>query len=408
MKELVIAGGGTAGTLMANRMARRLPTGWRVTVVDQDDVHVYQPGLLFVPFGDADPAKLVRPRGRLLEPAVRYVVAGIDRIDPSAKVVALADGQRLAYDLLVIATGARLRPDQTPGLLGPGWGRDATDFYTLDGAVALRDRLAAMEGGRIVVNPVEMPIKCPVAPLEFLLLCDAHLTKRGVRDRFELVLATPLDGAFTRPVSSRVLGGLLERRGIRLEASFATAEVDGERRVVKGYDGRELPYDLLVSVPLHGGAAPVVDSGLGDTLGFVPTDRHTLAARDHADVFVLGDATDLPVSKAGSVAHFQGEVLTENLLRHIAGRPLLPDFDGHANCFIETGHDRAMLIDFNETTEPLPGRFPLPGIGPFALLEESRINHLGKLAFEWVYWNLLVAGRDLPLEHRMSLAGKWS
>ena len=149
-------------------------------------------------------------------------------------------------------------------------------------------------------------------------------------------------------------------------------------------------------------------SGLGDDLGFVPTHKHTLQSLAHPDIFVLGDATDLPTSKAGAVAHFQGDVLLPNILRHIDGRELLPDFDGHANCFIETGHGKAMLIDFNYDTEPLPGRFPLPGVGPFTLLEESRVNHLGKLAFKWVYWNFLVKGKELPLEHRMTTAGKWS
>ncbi|MFT7521691.1 MAG: sulfide:quinone oxidoreductase, partial [Kiritimatiellia bacterium] len=170
----------------------------------------------------------------------------------------------------------------------------------------------------------------------------------------------------------------------------------------------EVDFDLLVSVPLHGGAEAIVRSGLGDELGFVPTDKHTLQSKAHDNVFVLGDATNLPSSKAGAVAHFQGDVLIGNIMRFIEGRELLPGFDGHANCFIETGYDKAMLIDFNYETEPLPGRFPLPGIGPFTLLEESHINHWGKLAFKWIYWNMLVRGKELPLDHRMLMAGKWS
>lgn len=189
---------------------------------------------------------------------------------------------------------------------------------------------------------------------------------------------------------------------------FALSEVDGEKRVLKSYDGRETNYDLLVSVPLHGGAAAVSQSGMGDDGGWLPTDKHTLRSKGFANVFALGDATDLPASKAGAVAHFQSEVLLANVLRHIEGKALEPAFDGHANCFIETGYGKAMLIDFNYTTEPLPGRYPLPGIGPFTLLEESETNHWGKLAFKWVYWNLLLAGKDLPLDHRMLMAGKWS
>ena len=205
-----------------------------------------------------------------------------------------------------------------------------------------------------------------------------------------------------------MLGNLLASRGIGVVGDFNVAEVDGEKRVMKAYDGREVPYDLLVTVPLHGGADVIVRSEMGDAGGWVPTDRHTLLSQQHPDVFVIGDATDLPASKAGAVAHFQSEVLFDNILRHIAGRELSPAFDGHTNCFIETGHGKAMLIDFNYATEPLPGRYPLPGIGPFTLLEESATNHWGKLAFKWVYWNVLLEGKELPLDHRMAMAGKWS
>jgi sulfide:quinone oxidoreductase len=408
MKQLLILGGGTAGTMMANKLVEALPTGWQVTVVDRDDLHVYQPGLLFVPFGMYQPHGIVRSRSSLLHPDVRYVVAGVERVAPDEKVVALADGTKLAYDLLILATGAALLPDETPGLTGRWWREDVFDFYTLDGATALASRMEQLEGGRLVINAVAMPIKCPVAPLEFAFLADAWFTERGLRDKVEIVYSTPLDGAFTKPVASRALGNMLGERGIEVVTEFNASEVDQDRKVLHGYGGRELDFDLLVTVPLHGGSPAVVDSGLGDELGFVPTHPHTLQSVHHPDIFVLGDATNLPTSKAGAVAHFQGDVLLPNVLRHIAGRPLLPDFDGHANCFIETGHGKAMLIDFNYETEPLPGRFPLPGIGPFHLLEESHINHWGKLAFRWVYWNVLVKGDELPFDHRMVMAGKWS
>ena len=199
---------------------------------------------------------------------------------------------------------------------------------------------------------------------------------------------------------------MLEKRGIAQVVNFLTEAVVEDKKVLRSYDGRELNFDLLVTVPLHGGADPIKACGLGDELGFVPTDKHTLQSVKYDHIFVIGDATDLPTSKAGAVAHFQGDILPANVLRFIEGRPLLPAFDGHANCFIETGHGKAMLIDFNYETEPLPGRFPLPGIGPFYLLEESRINHLGKLAFEWAYWNVLVKGDELPLDHNMLMYGK--
>lgn len=409
MKTLLILGAGTAGTMMANRMIRRLPKEeWTVTVVDRDETHLYQPGLLFLPFRLYRREEILKPRASLLSPRVELVLGEIDRVDPQARVVALTGGRKLGYDILVIATGSHIRPEQTPGLKGRLWQKDVFDFYTLEGASKLARRLDTFEGGRFVVDTVEMPIKCPVAPLELTFLADAYFREKGIRDRVELVYVTPLDGAFTKPKASAAFGSMLEERGIKVVTSFAANGLDEERRRLTAYDGREEPFDLLVTIPLHGGAEPIVRSELGDDFGFVPTDKHTLQSKAFENVFVVGDATDVPASKAGSVAHFQGEVLTENLLRYIDGQPLEAGFDGHANCFIETGHGKAMLIDFNYQTEPLPGRFPLPGVGPFTLLEESEVNHWGKLAFKWVYWNVLVKGGDLPLDHRMLMAGKWS
>jgi len=406
MKRIVILGAGTAGTLMANRLARILSSGWQIVLVDRDDVHLYQPGLLFLPFGAYRDDELTRPRTRLVDPRVVLRLVDVDRVAPDQKRVLLHGGEAIAYDFLVLATGSRILPEAMPGLTGAGWRHSAFDFYTLDGARALRGALDGFRGGRLVLNVAEMPIKCPVAPLEFLFLADAYFTERGIRDKVELVYATPLEGAFTKPVASRLLGDMLSRRGIQVVGDFSASEVDEVQRRLKAYDGRELDYDLLVTIPLHAGSDLIARSGLGDAGGWIPTDRHTLAVTGAPGAFALGDATDLPSSKAGAVAHFQGDVLTENLLAAIDERPAQASFDGHTNCFIETGHGKAMLIDFNYDTEPLPGKFPLPGIGPFSLLEESAVNHWGKLAFRWTYWNVLLAGKDLPLDHRMLMAGK--
>ncbi len=408
MKKLVILGGGTAGTLTSAKMRRALPREeWSITIVDQDDDHVYQPGLLFVPFGMYGPKDVVRSRARYVPDGVDLVLAGIDVIEPEHDRVRLGDGTLLPYDFLVIATGSRIVPGEMEGLTGAGWQRDVFDFYTLDGATNLHRALEDFEGGRVVINVAEMPIKCPVAPLEFAFLADWYFHKRGMRDRVELVYATPLDGAFTKPVASAHLGALLEDKGIQVETLFNAGAVDGERRVLSSWDEREIPYDLLVTVPTNMGSEAIERSGLGDELAFVPTDRHTLQARVAPNVFVIGDATDLPSSKAGSVAHFQGGVLEENLLRAIAGRELCESFDGHANCFVETGFGKALLIDFNYEVDPLPGRFPLARLGPLKLLEESHLNHWGKLAFRWIYWNQLLAGKELPFVHsQLSMAGK--
>ena len=391
---------------MANRLVRVLSSDWRVTVIDRDDEHLYQPGLLLLPFGDYRPDELVRSRTRLLDPRVEMRLSPIDRVAPDEKCVYLEGAECVEYNILIVATGSQILPEQTPGLAGPGWMDSAFDFYTLEGASALASALESFEGGRLVLNVVEMPIKCPVAPLEFLFLADAFFTKKGIRDKVEIAYATPLEGAFTKPVASAYLGSMLAERNIDVIGDFAASEVDGEKRVLTSYDGRDTNYDLLVSIPIHSGSDLITRSEMGDEGGWFPTDKHTLASTQHEGVFAIGDATDLPASKAGAVAHFQSEVLIENVLRYIDGRALEPGFDGHANCFIETGHDKAMLIDFNYDTEPLPGKFPLPGIGPFSLLQETAINHWGKLAFKWIYWNVLVAGKELPLDHRMLMAGK--
>ncbi|MBK6528122.1 MAG: NAD(P)/FAD-dependent oxidoreductase [Deltaproteobacteria bacterium] len=409
MKRIVILGAGTGGTMMANKLARALPEdGWRVTVVDRDDVHIYQPGLLFLPFGQYREEDIVKRRKNLLDPRIELRLGEIDRIAPDENRVVMQGGVALPYDVLIVATGSRILPEQTQGLTGVGWKETAFDFYTLEGALALRNALEDFKGGRVVLNVAEMPIKCPVAPLEFLFLAEAYFTQRGIRDKVEIAYATPLEGAFTKPRASAALGDMLTRRGINVLGDFAVSEVDGEKRVLRSYDGRETNYDLLVSIPVHGGAEAITRSGMGDAGGWLPVGKHTLQSPTFANVFALGDATSLPASKAGAVAHFQSEVLFENVLRFIGGRELAATFDGHANCFIETGYGKAMLIDFNYETEPLPGRFPLPGVGPFTLLEESATNHWGKLAFKWVYWNVLLEGKELPLDHRMLLAGKWS
>jgi sulfide:quinone oxidoreductase len=405
--RIVVLGGGTGGTLVANRLRRLYPPdAATITVVDQDDRHVYQPGLLLVPFGLTDAADLVRPRHRQLRPGVAFHRAGIDRVDIDARQVRLADGSMLDYDALIVATGAVLVPEETEGLTGTGWMERVFSFYSPAGAAALAPALDRFDRGRLVVNVVDMPIKCPVAPLEFCFLADWYFRRRGVRDRIDLVYATPLDGAFTKPVASARLGGMLADKGIHLVTEFTTGEVDGAGGRLVGYDGREVAFDLAVVVPLHAGAPYVGRSpGLGDELNFVPTDPHTLQAAAAPHVFVIGDAADVPASKAGSVAHFEGDVVAGNVRRYLAGEALDARFDGHTNCFVETGFGKALLIDFNYGTEPLPGRYPA-ALG-LPLLKESRLNHLGKRLFQPFYWHALLPGRDLPgIGSAMPTSGK--
>jgi sulfide:quinone oxidoreductase len=407
MKQLLILGAGTAGTMAANKLRPRLSADeWAITIVDSKPEHVYQPGYLFIPFGTYEPAEIVKPKAQLLTAGVDLVMGEVDIVKPADSIVVLSDGSELGYDQLIIATGTHPRRDQTEGLDGDDYGVTVHDFYTLEGATRLGEVLAGWEGGRLVVNIVEMPIKCPVAPLEFMFLADAFFTERGMRDRVELTYVTPLDGAFTKPVAAKHLGGMLAQRKIALETDFMTMQVDGERNMLVSYDEREVPYDLLVTVPVNMGADFVDRSGLGDELNHVEVDKHTFLSVDHDNIFALGDASNIPTSKAGSVAHFAVDVFVDNFVEHIAGRPMTREFDGHANCFIESGNGKGLLIDFNYDVEPLPGKYPLPGIGPFSLLKETEANHWGKLMFKWTYWNVLLPGRELPLPAQMSMAGK--
>ena len=315
MRRLLVLGGGTAGTMIVNRLRHLLPAAeWDITVVDRDDEHRYQPGYLFLPFGTYSPDQVVRNRHAFIPDGVELVLGEIDRVDADADTVVLDDGRVLAYDYLVIATGTSPRPDQTTGMLGQQWRESVFDFYSFEGATALAAALPAFDHGRLVIHITEMPIKCPVAPLEFAFLADAWLRKRGIRDRVELVYVTPLSGAFTQPIASEHLGAMLEERKILVEADFMVESVDNERKTLVSFDEREVPFDLLVTIPLNMGADFVARSGLGDELNYVPVDKHTLQSNAHANVFAVGDASDIPASKAGSVAHFSVEIFVDNFL----------------------------------------------------------------------------------------------
>jgi sulfide:quinone oxidoreductase len=410
MKKLLILGAGTAGTMVANRLARLLDTDeWQITLVDQNQTHYYQPGLLFIPFGIYSKNDVVKPKRDFIPAGAELILSAIEHIDPEHNQVKLAKGgQLMNYDFLVIATGCQIHPEQTTGLMEHEWCQSIHEFYTIDGAIALAKYLRNWQGGRMLVNVVETPIKCPVAPLEFLMLADWFFHEQGLREKVDITYATPLSGAFTKPVASRHLGDILDQKGIKVVPDFMVEHVDPDAKKIVSYDEQEIEYDLLVSIPLNMGDEVIAQSGLGDELNFIPVDKHTFLHPKYGNIFVLGDAANLPTSKAGSVAHFAVDCFADNFLRYIDGMEMLPTFDGHANCFIESGFGKGLLIDFNYDVEPLPGRYPLPGIGPFTLLQESEMNHWGKMMFRWMYWNLLLKGQELPLPALMSMAGKWN
>lgn len=407
MKKLVILGAGTAGTMMLNRFRTALDKNeWQITIIDQYETHYYQPGFLFIPFGIYARRDVVKPKRDFFPTGANVIMSEIEKIEPDKKRVVLANKAVVPYDYLVIATGAKIRPEQTQGMVNGLWHKSIFDFYTIEGACALADFFKRWDGGSLVINITEMPIKCPVAPLEFAFLADWYFTERGIRDKVDIHFVTPLPGAFTKPRASGILGDILDRKNIRQTTEFSIGRVDSEAKKIVSWDENEIPFDVLVTIPTNMGDEAIARSGMGDELNFVPTDKQTLLAEQHANIYVLGDATNLPSSKAGSVAHFQSDILLENFMSTVEGRPLQARFDGHANCFIESGFGKGILIDFNYDTEPLPGKFPLPGVGPFSLLEETKMNHYGKVMFRWAYWNFLLKGLELPIESNMSMAGK--
>jgi sulfide:quinone oxidoreductase len=407
--QVLVLGDGTGGLVAANLLAkeaRRRSLPLRIMLIGNSPLHTYQPGMLFLPFrrpGYRTLADIQRPNADFIGPDVEYRCEEIVAIDPTLRSVTTQAGS-YPYDWLVLALGCRTVVDAIDGLQ-ERWGKQAHGFYTPDSALRLAGALERFEGGDLVIDIAEMPIKCPVAPLEFACLVDEYLTRRGIRGKTALTLVTPLTGAFTKPICNEMLTGMLAGKGVNVVPNASLAAVSDDAVICP--DGKQVHYDLLVTIPPHEGSELIEDAGLGDGLGFGLTDRGTLKSRKAERVFLLGDNTNVPTSKAGSVAHFQAEVVVHNVLREVAGKEAQPLADGHANCFIETGFGKAILIDFNYDVQPVPGQFPLPVLGPMSLLKETRLNHLGKLAFKPIYWNMLLPGRRIPLVgSRMSTAGK--
>lgn len=408
MKNLVILGAGTAGTMMANHLHHQLKSpDWHIHIIDERVEHHYQPGYLFLPFDIYSPEDIIKTIEEFIPKDVTLIKNQVDKILPKENKIQLVGGDKLPYDVLIIATGAKIAPEETEGMKGTEWQKSVFDFYTFEGALALRNKLRDWEGGKLVVHITEMPIKCPVAPLEFAFLADSFFKHKHLRDKVEITYVTPLSGAFTKPKATEALEHLLDEKNIKIEGDFAIESVDNKNKEIIDYGGRKIPFDILVTVPTNKGDELMERSGMGDDLNYVPTHKATLQSKDYKNVFVLGDASAIPASKAGSVAHFEAEILTENILRYVKDEPLKEEFDGHANCFIETGGGKALLIDFNYTHEPVEGSFPFAGIGPLRLLKESRMNHMGKLAFRWIYWNVLLKGTHIPfVSATMSESGK--
>jgi len=408
MKNIIILGAGTAGTMMANHLHNKLnKKEWAITVMDERKNHYYQPGFLFLPFDLYTPEALVQPIQKFIPRDVNFINESIEKIIAGENRVEMANGKSYSYDILIVATGTNIAPEEVEGMHGDEWEKSVFNFYTFEGALALRNKLRDWQGGHLVVHITEMPIKCPVAPLEFAFLADSFFKHKGMREKVNITYVTPLSGAFTKPTATKALEHLLGEKNISIISDFAIERVDNDKKAMIDYGGKEILFDLLVTVPTNKGDKLIERSGLGDELNYVPANKATLQSLQYENIFAIGDAAAIPASKAGSVAHFEAEILTKNILHYIHNEPLTEEFDGHANCFIETGNRRALLIDFNYAHEPVTGTFPFAGLGPLELLKESHMNHLGKIAFKWIYWHMLLKGRHIPfVSGKMQESGK--
>jgi sulfide:quinone oxidoreductase len=403
-KKIVVLGAGTGGTIVSNNLRRHLPKDWEITVIDRDDEHLYQPGLLFVPFGLQKSKTLVKSRKKYILPDVNFVIDEVTHIDPEKQQVKTKN-HTFPYDFLVISTGCRVAPEENDGLLD-AWGKNAFTFYYLEMADLLQKKLKEFNGGKLIMNIAELPFKCPVAPIEFVFLADWYFKKRGIRNKTEIELVTPLPGAFTKPKASAVFTESAKEKNIRIRTGFELGTVNGKEKYIQSVQGDKVPYDLLVIVPSTIGDPVISNSGIDDGIGYVPTHHNTLKALKHERIYVIGDATNVPTSKAGSVAHYEADVVVFNIMAEIHGVKPEEIYDGHSTCFIVYSKGTSSLIDFNYRIEPLPGEYPLPKIGPFSLLKETKMNWYGKLGFEWLYWNVLLAGRHLGAPPTLVMAGK--
>jgi sulfide:quinone oxidoreductase len=381
---VLVLGGGVGGTLTANLVSRRLKKRIaagevEVTVVDSTGQHVYQPGFMYIAMGGERAKNLSRPERSLLDSRVNLVVATATNIDVEGQVVELDNGDRLNYDQLVLATGSRIVPERIEH-----FAEEAHHFYSAKAAAKLRKALDAFTGGKIIVGIAGMPYKCPPAPLEVSFLIESELRDRGLRDKTEMHYCSPIGRAFTIESVSEMATPILEEKGIELHTFFNVEEIDPAAKVVKSLEGEDLPYDLLILVPPHAGAQLVIDAGLASAPGgWLPTDRHTLKVGDRANVFALGDATDLPLSKAGSTAHFEAPVVAEQVAAAIEGRAPSgkhASYEGKVMCFFEVGDGKGTLLQFDYDHPPKP---PKPG----------RVWHLGKIVFNKTYWQTVPKGR---------------
>ncbi len=349
--DVVIIGAGTGGTIVANRLNRKLGKRANITVIDPTFKHIYQPGYLFVMIGREKPENLVVDGRKLLPKRANLVQDKVIRVDTQRQVVITDKSGEFHYDYLVLASGSRIVPEELEW-----WDDTVHHFYSGDGALRLSHALEEFKGGKIVVAIADLPYKCPPAPIEAALLIDDYFRRKKMRDKVEITYASPLNRAFSIETTNTVIEPLLEKRGVKLVKFFNVDEADTEEKVLYSVEGDELEYDLLILIPPHKGQQYLIESNLSDKDGWVPVDKYTLQVKDHPNIYAIGDTTNLPISKAGSAAHHEAPVIVKNIARQVKGEPPKPDFHGHVQCFILTKWGSSMFIDFDYNRPPKPGK----------------------------------------------------
>jgi sulfide:quinone oxidoreductase len=377
MARVVIVGSGDGGTFTANLLASELRDEIRLgsvalQLVGEHLVHPFQPGNLDIAFKGAAPEKYVRDEADLLRKGVEFLHDPAAKIDLTARSVTTKSGAVLHFDFLVIATGAVADPSMVPGLA-----EGALNFHTGPGdSHRIWESLQTFKGGTIVVAIAGAPHKCPPSPNEAAFMLDEFFRKRGTRDRVKIRFLTPYPRPYPAEKVSRVVEPLFEERGIEVNTFFNVDSVDPSQKKIYSLEGESFDYDLLVAIPPHRGADVVIASGIGDTDGYVPTERGTMRVKGQQGVYAIGDATDIPISKSGVVAHLQSVVVAHNIVSEVRGANDILEYNGRINCPMEVGQRRAIFVSATYTSPP-SDQTP------------SMVKYIEKRSFAMIYWRAL-------------------
>ncbi len=376
-KTILILGGGIGGLVTSTLLRKKLPQEHKVVLVERESNYVFQPSLLWLMTGTRNTEEISRPLSKLDKIGIERIQGNVERIDPEHKTIQV-DGQQLSADYLIIALGAELAPETIPGLNEVGY-----NIYTLTGAKSLRDARLTLREGRIAVLVSSIPFKCPAAPYEAAMLLEYDYRKRKIRDavKFDLYSAEPGPMGVAGPEVSKQVRQMVEAKNIEYHPEHAITKVEVSNKQLHFSNGTQEEFDLLAYVPPHRAPQVVIDAGLAGESGWVPVNRDSLETK-FPGIYAIGDVTGIPLSmgkplpKAGVFAHGEGEIVANNLIEKIAGKGTPKMFDGHGECFIETGDGKAGFGQGNFFAEPTP---------QVRLNKPSRVLHLGKVAYE-KYW----------------------